>query len=146
MDRAIWFDMDGVLANLYGVDNWLDYLLASDPYPYEQAEPLINMNSLARILNRLQREGWYIGIVSWMSKNSTLDYETIVEKAKRDWLSRHLHSVHWNEINIVPYGTPKQTVVSITGGILFDDEAPNRERWQGKAYDETKIFEVLKSL
>lgn len=146
MERAIWFDMDGVLANLYGVDNWLDYLLASDPYPYEQAEPLINMNSLARILNRLQREGWYIGIVSWMSKNSTLDYEIMVERAKRNWLRQHLHSVHWNEINIVPYGTPKQTVVSITGGILFDDEAPNRERWQGKAYDETKIFEVLKNL
>ena len=24
MTRAIYFDMDGTIANLYGVDNWLD--------------------------------------------------------------------------------------------------------------------------
>ena len=32
--RTIWFDMDGTIANLYGVDNWLDKLHASDASPY----------------------------------------------------------------------------------------------------------------
>ena len=146
MTKAIWFDMDGVMANLYGVPNWLEYLLKSDPKPYKVATPLVNMNMLALILNRLQREGWYIGIVSWLSKNATEDYNKAVTKAKKEWLKKHLSSVEWNEINIVPYGTPKQTVVSITGGILFDDEEPNRNSWIGEAYDETKIFEILKNL
>ena len=26
-------DLDGTLANLYAVDNWLEYLEALDPYP-----------------------------------------------------------------------------------------------------------------
>ena len=146
MTKAIMFDMDGVLVDLYNVPNWLDFLIASDPTPYAIAKPLVNMNSLARLLNRLQADGWHIGIVSWLSKNGSKEYNEIVTKVKRDWLNRHLHSVNWNEVNIVPYGTPKHEVVTITGGILFDDEARNRNNWIGVAYDETKIFEILKSL
>lgn len=145
MTKAIWFDMDGVLAGLYAVPNWLDYLIDNDPTPYKVARPLVNMSHLARLLNRLQAEGYHIGIVSWLSKNSNEAYDNAVTKAKLEWLNRHLHSVHWNEINIVPYGTPKHEVVSIEG-ILFDDEAPNRNGWIGTAYDETKIFEVLRAL
>ena len=146
MTKAIMFDMDGVLADLYNVPNWLDFLVASDPTPYEVAKPLLNMSYLARLLNQLQRDGWHIGIVSWLSKNGSEEYNEIVTKAKRDWLNHHLHSVNWNEINIVPYGTPKHEVVTVTGGILFDDEARNRNNWIGTAYDETKIFEILKGL
>ena len=145
MTKAIWFDMDGTIANFYGVPNWLDCLMASDPYPYKVAEPLVNMNSLARLLNRLQREGWYIGIVSWLSKTGTAEFNEAVTATKLEWLNRHLHSVHWNEINIVPYGTPKHEVVSVEG-ILFDDEKPNRDNWIGTAYDVDNIIEILKGL
>ena len=60
--------------------------------------------------------------------------------------SPHLHSVHWNEVKIVPYGTPKQEVVDVVGGILFDDELPNRTNWIGTAYDVENILEILKGL
>ena len=143
--KAIWFDMDGVMAGLYDVENWLDYLLASDPYPYKVARPLINMSLLARLLNRLQADGYYIGIVSWLSKNGTVEYNEAVTNAKLAWLNKHLHSVHWDEIVIIPYGTPKHEAVSVEG-ILFDDEEHNRKVWNGIAYDETKIFEILKGL
>lgn len=145
MAKAIWFDMDGVLAGLYNIPNWLEYLINEDSYPYAAAQPLINMNRLARLLNRLQAEGWHIGIVSWLSKNGTESYNKAVTKAKEDWLNEHLPSVHWNEVRIVPYGTPKQTVVSVSG-ILFDDEEQNRRNWKGIAYDETQILRILNSL
>ena len=146
MKNAIMFDMDGVLAGLYNVPNWLDYLIANDPTPYAVAKPLVNMNRLARLLNRLQAEGYHIGIVSWLSKNSNEAYDRAVTEAKLRWLNHHLHSVHWDEIKIIPYGTPKHEAVEIVGGILFDDELPNRTNWIGKAYDETQIFEILKGL
>lgn len=146
MTKAIMFDMDGVLAGLYDVPNWLEYLLASDPTPYKVARPLVNMSRLARILNRLQAEGWHIGIVSWLSKNATAEYNNAVTIAKKEWLTHHLNSVHWDEIKIIPYGTPKQEVVDVIGGILFDDELSNRENWVGIAYDETRIFEILRTL
>ena len=144
MKGYIYFDMDGVLAGLYDVPNWLSYLLDNDPYPYLAAAPLINLSRLARILNRLQREGYYIGIVSWLSNNGTAEYNKEVTLAKKEWLRRHLPSVLWDEIKIVPYGIPKQEVVNFSEGILFDDEANNRNTWRGQAYDETQIFEILK--
>ena len=60
--------------------------------------------------------------------------------------NRHLHSVHWDEVVIVPYGTPKQAVVEFATGILFDDEIPNRTNWTGTAYDVDNIIEILKGL
>ena len=146
MTRAIYFDMDGTIADLYGVPNWLDYLINSDPLPYKAARPLVNMNSLARLLNRLQADGWHIGIVSWLSKSGTTEFNEVVTATKVEWLNRHLHSVNWNEVVIVPYGTPKQEVVQFATGILFDDEVPNRENWTGTAYDVENILEILKGL
>lgn len=146
MTKAIFFDMDGTIADFYGVPNWLDYLVASDTTPYRVAEPLVNMNTLARLLNRLQAEGWYIGIISWLSKNGSDAFGEEVTCAKLNWLNHHLHSVHWNEIKIVPYGTPKQEVVGMSGGILFDDEMQNRTNWTGTAYDVGNIIEILKGL
>jgi hypothetical protein len=146
MTKAIYFDMDGTIANFYGVPNWLECLVASDPTPYRVAKPLVNMSALARLLNRLQADGWHIGIVSWLSKNGTDGFNEIVTNAKMEWLHRHLRSVEWNEIKIVPYGTPKQEVVKFSGGLLFDDEAPNRYNWDGTAYDVENILEILKGL
>ena len=146
MTKAIYFDMDGTIANFYGVPNWLDYLIASDPTPYKVAKPLVNMNLLARLLNRLQAEGYHIGIVSWLSKCGTDEYNATVTATKENWLNRHLHSVNWNEIVIVPYGTPKQMVVQFADGILFDDEEQNRANWIGTAYDVENIIEILKGL
>lgn len=146
MTKAIYFDMDGTIANFYGVPNWLDALIASDPTPYKVAQPLINMNSLARLLNRLQAEGWHIGIVSWLSKSGTPAFNEVVTATKVEWLNRHLHSVNWDEVVIVPYGTPKHEVVEFSGGILFDDELRNRALWTGRAYDVDNIINILKRL
>ena len=146
MQKAIYFDMDGTIANFYGVKNWLAYLEMSDPTPYATAKPLINMSQLARILNRLQAEGWHIGIVSWLSKAGDEEFNTTVTATKMVWLNRHLHSVHWDEIVIVPYGVPKHEMVRYSTGILFDDESRNRENWTGVAYDVDDIIGVLKGL
>lgn len=146
MTKAIYFDMDGTIANFYGVPNWLDYLIASDPTPYEVASPLLNMSHLARLLNQLQSDGWHIGIVSWLSKSGTAEFNAEVIIAKRMWLKNHLPSVYWDEYKIVPYGTPKHEVVEFGTGILFDDETPNRTNWTGTAYDVDNIIGILKGL
>lgn len=143
MTKAIYFDMDGTIANLYGVDNWLDYLIKYDSTPYEIAKPMLNMSVLARILNRLQREGYIIGIISWLSKASTPEYGEKVRQAKINWLKKHLKSVKFDSIQIVNYGTPKYTLGK---GILFDDEIENRNAWGEGAYDVDNILGVLKTL
>jgi len=146
MTATIFFDMDGTIADLYGVKNWLDYLIASDTLPYEIAKPLVKLNSLARILNRLQRNGYRIGVISWLSKSGTDDYNKAVTETKRNWLKKHLASVNFDEIHIVKYGTPKQMFAKTVNDILFDDEEKNRTNWTGKAFDVDSIIEILKGM
>lgn len=81
---TIWFDMDGTIANLYGVDGWLEMLRAGDATPYRIARPLVNLQALARVLNRLQRNGYEIGIISWLSKNADEAYDEAVTEAKKN--------------------------------------------------------------
>ena len=142
---TIWFDMDGTIANLYSVDGWLDKLRAEDPTPYMEAEPLLNLQRLARKLNRLQAQGYQLGIVSWTAKVSSELYCHDVTAAKLVWLERHLQSVSWDYIEIVPYGTPKGELCK--EGILFDDELNNRMNWcNEQAFEPSQIFDVLSAL
>ena len=144
--KTIYFDMDGTIADLYAVDGWLDMLRAYDETPYKQAKVMLNMSYLARLLNALQKQGYKIGIVSWLSKCPQPAFDLFVANAKYEWLHKHLKSVHFDEIRIVGYGTPKSSVVACPCGILFDDESKNREEWQGQAYEPCDIITVLKSL
>ena len=140
---VIWFDMDGTFVDLYGVENWLEMLIDGNEKPYEIARPLFKMNTFARELNKLQKMGYEIGIISWLAKGSNLEYDNKVKTAKEKWLKNHLKSVQFDYIEIVPYGTPKNEG---RNGILFDDEKPNRENWNGVAYNVENIMEILKGL
>lgn len=142
-DKSIYFDMDGTIADLYGVVDWLPKLRASDPSPYADARPLVNLSRLARLLNRLTACGVSVNIISWTSRGGSPEYNEAVKAAKLAWLARHLPSVKWDNVFIVAYGTPKNT---LGRGVLFDDEKPNRDAWGAGAHDETEIFEILKEM
>jgi phosphoglycolate phosphatase-like HAD superfamily hydrolase len=145
MTKAIYFDMDGTIADLYGVENWLADLEASRVRPYEEARVMHNMSALAKAIHKAQRKGVRVGIISWLSKSGTESYNKAVEKAKRKWLKKHLKSVNFDEVHIVPYGTPKSTVAQ-TVGVLFDDEERNRLEWGADAYPPEKIFEIFQKI
>lgn len=140
----IWFDMDGTLADLYAVDGWLDALRARDTHPYEVAKPMIDTLALASLLNDAKAHGHEVGVISWGAKDATAEYNARVAIAKREWLARMLPTVTWNTIRIVEYGTDKRTATG--GGILFDDEEPNRNAWGRGAYEPREILEFLASI
>ena len=144
LNVTINFDLDGTLANLYGVEGWLPMLEAHDETPYVIAEPLLRLNIFARMINKLQREGYRLGVLSWLSKDNDADYNERVTNAKLEWLARHLPSVVWDRIIIIPYGTPKENYCETPLDILFDDELKNRDNWNGIAYDVNNIIEILK--
>lgn len=143
--KTIWLDMDGTIADLYGVDGWLDMIKECDTTPYKIAKPLVRMATLARLLNNRQRKGYHIGIVSALAKDSSPAYDIAVMKAKLEWLKHHLPSVRFDEICFVPYSYVKNNVNN-REDILFDDEIRHREAWAGTAYDPIDIIEVLRSL
>lgn len=142
MNKTINLDCDGTWIDLYGVDGWLDDLENQRVRPYLEAKPLVNLSALARVLNHLQREGWEINIISWTSKSGGKEFHSAVTEAKKTWLAHHIPSVKWNNIFIVPYGTPKQKLAK---GFLFDDEKRNRDAWGEGAYDEENLIDTLRS-
>lgn len=145
---TFYFDLDGTVADLYAVEGWLPMLRSFDPSPYRNAKPMLNMSNFARLLHKAQRLGCRVGVVSWLSKDSTAEYDEAVTLAKLEWLAEHLPSVTFDEIKIVEYGTPKSDVVDdLLNGILFDDESNNRKGWQGlEAFEPNDILKILREL
>ena len=145
MTITINFDMDGTIADLYGVENWLENLNEENTFPYANAKPLLRLSALARKLNNLQRNGYELAVISWLSKSGSEEYNEAVTAAKIEWLEKHLPSVNWNRITIVPYGTPKENFCNNPFDVLFDDEERNRSNWTGKSYGVENILEILKT-
>ena len=142
----IYFDLDGTLADFYSVDNWLSKILENDSSPYREARPLHNFSQLAKLMHKCQEKGIEFSIISWGSKNSTENFLTTVADEKRKWLKTHLPSVHFSEIIVVPYGTPKENYKNSHFDILFDDEQTNRKNWKNGAFEPQYIIPILKLL
>lgn len=145
MIKAIYFDLDGTIADLYGVEGWLDDLIAENTRPYAEAKPLLNLSLLARYIHKAQKMGYIVGVISWLSKSGTPEYNKAVTEVKKKWLAKHLPSVEWDEIHIVEYGTPKSTCRTCPG-ILFDDEERNLNEWGAGAIIASNLLEVLRNL
>ena len=145
MNKAIYFDMDGTIADLYGVSGGLADLEAENVRPYAEAKPLLNLSLLARYIHKAQRMGYTVGVISWLSKCGSDSYNEAVTVAKREWLAKHLPSVEWDEIHIVKYGTPKSTCRTCPG-ILFDDEQRNLDEWGAGAVIASNLLEILRNL
>ena len=148
MERKIYFDMDGTIADLYSVEDWARKLDSGVVEPYVVARPLVNMSVLARELHKKQKSGIKVGIISWLSRSGSPEYNAEVTNAKIGWLKKHLPSVKWDEINIVPYGTPKHEVGA---GVLFDDNKKVRAEWEKDksdniAFTQINLISILKGI
>lgn len=146
--KVIVFDMDGTIADFYGVNGWLDDLHNYSTRPYEIAKPLYDMVELANLLEELKKIGYIIAITTWLSANSTREYDNEVRKAKLEWLARY--GFPYDEIHLVKYGTTKANCTRKLGGfqILVDDNEKVRRGWNlGDTINANEdIIEKLKEL
>lgn len=140
----IVFDMDGTIADLYGVENWLEMLRSYDATPYEIAKPMVNMVILKELLKVCKTLGYRIAVTSWLSKESTEEYDEKVRQAKLNWLKQY--DFPYDEVHFVKYGTTKLNCTRTKADyqILFDDNEKIRNSWNGgKAYSEKAILKNL---
>lgn len=129
MRKMIVFDMDGTIADLYGVEGWLDDLQAEKTRPYDEAEPMYNMEELVDLLNRLREIGWMIAVTTWLAKDATKEYNKAVTKAKKNWLAKY--NFPYDEIHCVKYGRTKADCTRNKADfqILIDDNKKVRDGW-----------------
>ena len=152
LPKMICFDMDGTIAQLYAVPNWLARLHAQDPTPYLEAEAMWNMAQLAEILSALQSLGIEIRIITWLSKESTEEYKNAVREAKKEWLENY--DFPYDHFHGIQYGATKadsirKALAPNETAWLIDDNAKVRKGWHmGEAIDPTNIdlLELLSSL
>jgi phosphoglycolate phosphatase-like HAD superfamily hydrolase len=150
--KMICFDMDGTIADLYGVNGWLEMLDNQNPTPYIEAQPLWDMAELNATLMALQEVGIEIRVITWLAKHTTPAYSEEVRIAKREWLEEY--GFPYDNFHGVKFGSTKADSVrrylaENENAILIDDNAKVREGWHlGEAINPTEIniVEYLKGL
>ena len=127
--KVLVFDMDGTIADLYGVNGWLEDLRNENARPYLMAKPMYDTDILNEILGMLKAQGWKVVVTTWLAKDSTEYYKDLVRKAKLQWLAEN--NFPFDEIHLVQYGTTKANCTRKLGGyqILIDDNEQVRNGW-----------------
>lgn len=141
--RMIVWDMDGTIADLYGVEGWLEKLRSENPLPYEIAKPLWDMERLANIIRGLQAIGVEQRIVTWLSMDSSEEYKTETRRAKKEWLEQfdfpfdHFHGVQYGATKA---DSVRKFLADDETAILIDDSAKVRKGWHlGETIDPTEV-------
>ncbi len=143
MDKAIWFDLDGTLYDLYNVDGWLEMLHAEDTTAYTCGNPMHDMTAVNAVCEQLTAHGFTIGVITWTAMNGSAEFNAATAAVKKQWVSENFPCASC--VHVVDYGVPKQTVV--TGGILVDDNADVRAEWDGLTIDPAiQMLETLKKI
>jgi hypothetical protein len=111
-----------------------------------------NMDILAYALEELQKIGYEIAIITWLSKDSTEAFKEETRKAKLTWLRQM--GMPFDYFHGIQYGTTKADAVrpylnEYETAILFDDNAKVRKGWHyGETVnpEEINIVEYLLAL
>lgn len=151
--KMLCFDMDGTIADLYGVENWLSLLRSENVRPYREAAPLWDMEELAEILQALRAKGMVVQVITWLSMNSSESYKEATRQAKIEWLKEQ--NFPFDYFHGVQYGATKADSIrrylnkDTEKAVLFDDSEKVRKGWTlGETIDPTAVdlIEYLKSL
>lgn len=119
--------MDGTIASLYSIPNWLDDIQAENTKPYEVCG-LMN-ECLPSLLESMKQNGFELGVITWTAKGGSKEYNKEVRKAKLEWLEKHFKGV-FNEFHAISYGTPKSKAAKRSNAVLVDDNAKVRTSWE----------------
>ena len=131
---TIFFDMDGTIADLYGIEGWLDRLHNEDKTIFLECAPLISEKEL---LNKFPAEQYEIKILSMTPLGATDEYCANVAEQKSAWLDRYFPTL--TKRIYKKYGHNKNLKGSASA-ILVDDSAPIRATFRGTAINPAEIW------
>ena len=125
--KIVYLDMDGTIADLYGINNWLERLRDEDSTIFTECETLITEKAL---FDLYPVEKYEIRILSMTPKKATKRYCMSVIAQKNEWLDTHFP--HIKKRIYLPYGHNKNLKNSVNK-ILIDDSEIIRNNFRGIA-------------
>lgn len=149
--KKIYFDMDGTVYDLYGMENWLEMLRNEEKGAFTLGNALVNMDELKEVCLKLIAKGYQIGIITWLPMGASLEYCEVCTAEKRKWAEKNMPYI--SEFYALEYGVPKQYAPARRAAEMWlvDDNKEVREMWvtekQRKAIDATEnIINALVAL
>ena len=134
MSIKVYFDLDGTLYNLYGIENWLETIETEqkgifNSYGLNLVERIKDLEELDEVIKQLSIYGVEFNVITWLPMGASVEYEEICAKEKKEWVRKYLPFI--NEIVCQPYGTPKQKGISKRASkmILIDDNKEVCNMW-----------------
>jgi histidinol phosphatase-like enzyme len=141
MNKVVYFDMDGTIADLYGVSNVFNRLDNLDASVYYEAKPI---NKYIDMLKEFHNMGYKVIILSClgMISDKQFDKDTIYNKGI--WLDKYVGKEYIDERIYIPNTKHKETYTNMYGnGILVDDDDRVLINWK---YDRIKAINDNKAI
>lgn len=127
MKTKVYLDMDGTIADLYAIPNWLEELQKQSHEVFLVAKPVITQEQL---LAEYPLDKYDIRILSMTPKGAGKTYADRVKWAKDQWLDEHFPLL--KKRIYMKYGHNKNLAKN-QNAILIDDSEPVRMNWRGLA-------------
>lgn len=134
MKTNVYLDMDGTIADLYSIENWLPRLRNEDSKIFLECKPMITEEKLFQIFPENE---YLIKILTMTPKDCTNEYHENVKEQKAKWLQKYFPKLS-NQI-YMHYGFNKNLKNS-AGAILVDDSEPIRKSWKGTALNPAELW------
>lgn len=129
--KTIAFDMDGTIYDLYGQKGWLNALETEKAEIFTTGKAMVDLAELKEVCHKLQNQGWTIGVITWLPKNATYEFNKKCELSKQLWLKEN-NLDFFQFFNAQPYGTDKKEGLPFRAekNILVDDNKEVRAEWE----------------
>lgn len=134
MKKRVYLDMDGTIANLYKINNWLERLQREDKTIFLECEKMVSQEKLFEIF---PKKSYEIIILSMTPKNCSEDYHKQVASQKNKWLDKNFPLL--NKRIYLKYGYNKNLKNS-KNAILIDDSKAIRDTYKGITIDPMELW------
>ena len=131
---TVLLDMDGTIADLYGIENWLPRLRNSDENIFLECAPMVTQEVL---FETFPQDKFEIKIKSMTPLGATVEYCENVIKQKTQWLKKYFPKIE--NMAFLEYGEDKKEKGSRTM-YLVDDSEKIRTNFDGVALNPKNLW------
>lgn len=129
-----YLDMDGSIADLYGIENWLDRLHNEDKTIFLECKPMVTEEKLFSLF---PQDKYDIRILSMTPLGASDEYCKNVEEQKNAWLDKYFPTI---TKRIYKKYSHNKNLKNSMHAILIDDSEPIRESFQGLALNPKNLW------